>query len=289
MRIRTGLAMIGIGAAGFAVARRERELRQAANRSERRLVALATTVARERAEDPASVRAKNADLLAVVMPAYREADSIGGVLAELPKTVEGLTVVPVVVDDGGGDDTAVVAKAAGAYVVQHPVNLGQGEALRTGFAVAQDLGAEIVVTMDADGQHRPDELITLVKPVVVGDADYVQGSRFLGEYDDAGGMRHKGIEIFTRVINLVSGAGITDCTNGYRAIRATELARLTLVESRFNAPELIIESARHGLRILEVPVHIRSREFGESKKPKGLGYPLGFLRVILQTRFRREA
>ncbi|MFZ4584518.1 MAG: glycosyltransferase family 2 protein [Acidimicrobiia bacterium] len=289
MRFRTGLGLVALGGLAGVVLERERRVQRATNQWQRRLVTLATTVARERAEDPAPFVGTNDPLLAVVIPAYREADSICDVLAELPAMLEGLRVLPIVVDDGGGDATAEVARAAGAYVVQHPVNLGQGEALRTGFAVALDLGAEIVVTMDADGQHRPDELVTLVKPVVVGDADYVQGSRFLGEYDDAGGMRHKGIEIFTRLINLVSGAGITDCTNGYRAIRATGLSRLTLVESRFNAPELIIESARHGLRIQEVPVHIRSREFGESKKPKGLGYPLGFLRVIVQTRFRREA
>jgi hypothetical protein len=136
--------------------------------------------------------------------------------------------------------------------------------------------------MDADGQHRPDEIPRLVEPVLAGRADYVQGSRYTGRYDDAGGARDTGVRGFTWLINRVSGAGITDCTNGFRAIRVESLGRLRLEEDRFSAPELILESARQGLRIAEVPVHVRARALGQSKKPRRLGYPLGFLRVIVQ-------
>jgi glycosyltransferase involved in cell wall biosynthesis len=165
-------------------------------------------------------------------------------------------------------------------VATHRRNLGQGDALRTGFALAQRLDAEVVVTMDADGQHDPEQLPDLVKPVVADEADYVQGSRFLGMYDDAGGARHAGIKGFTRVINVLSHAGITDCTNGFRAIRGTGLARMRLVEDRFSAAEIIIEAAARGLRMQEVAVHIRSREVGVSRKPRGLGYPVGYLATI---------
>lgn len=221
--------------------------------------------------------------LAVVMSALDEADSIGEVLADLPASVAGLTLVPVVVDDGSSDDTAVLAEKAGAVVVRHPRNLGQGEGLRTGFAAAAALGADVVVTMDADGQHDPAQLVDLVGPVVAGESDYVQGSRFLGEYDDAGGVRHAGIRFFTALINLLAGTRITDCTNGYRAIRVADLRRMLLVEDRFSASEILIEAATAGLRMREVPVHIRSRHAGTSRKPGGVRYPIGYLAVILRS------
>ena len=130
------------------------------------------------------------------------------------------------------------------------------------------------MTMDADGQHRPEEMATLLAPILAGEADYVQGSRYLGAYDDAGGLHATlGIRSFTRLINLASGAGVTDCTNGYRAIRGDALERLQLEEPRFSAAELIMESARQGLRIHEVSVHIQSRSHGESKKPRRLRLP----------------
>jgi glycosyltransferase involved in cell wall biosynthesis len=155
--------------------------------------------------------------------------------------------------------------------------------LRTGFAVAKRLDAQVVVTMDADGQHDPAELPDLVAPVVAGDADYVQGSRFLGRYDDAGGARDLGIRGFTSVVRLLTGTRITDCTNGYRAVDGASLARLQLVEDRFSASEILIQAAGHGLRIREVPVHIRSRDAGESKKPRGFGYAWGFLGAIVRS------
>jgi len=140
--------------------------------------------------------------------------------------------------------------------------------------------------MDADGQHRADEIEKLVKPIVADEADFVQGSRFLGHYDDAGGSREVGIRVFTRLINLLSRAGITDGTNGFRAIRSDRLATLHLKEDQFSAPELIMEAARHGLRIKEVPVHVRTRTHGVSKKPLRLAYPTGFLRTIVEVWLR---
>jgi glycosyltransferase involved in cell wall biosynthesis len=221
--------------------------------------------------------------VAIVMAALDEEDSIAGVLADLPASLCGLPVRTIVVDDGSSDDTAALAGKAGAIVASHRRNLGQGDGLRTGFAVALGLGAAVVVTMDADGQHDPSELAHLVKPVVADEADYVQGSRFLGRYDDAGGARHAGIKAFTALINLLARTEITDCTNGFRAVRASGLQRMRLVEDRFSASEIIIEAAARGLRMLEVPVHIRGRDAGESKKPGGLRYPLGYLGAILRS------
>lgn len=222
-------------------------------------------------------------LLAVVMAAYDEAGSIGPVLSSLPEQLCDLRVLPVVVDDGSTDQTTDLARAAGAVVGRHRRNLGQGDALRTGFAMAQRLDARVVVTMDADGQHDPSDLPALVGPIVTGDADYVQGSRFLGAYDDAGGARDLGIRGFTQLIRMLTGTEITDCTNGFRAIDGAALPRLRLVEDRFSASEILIQAAGHGLRIREVPVHIRSREVGSSKKPRGLRYAFGFLGAIVRS------
>ena len=142
------------------------------------------------------------------------------------------------------------------------------------------------MTMDADGQHQADDMPSLVQPVIDGEADYVMGSRFLGEYEESGGWRHAGIVVFTKAINLLGGVNLTDCTNGFRAIRASSLEKLELNEDRFNAPELIMEAAKKGLRIKEVPVTILKRAAGESKKPPRLGYPLGFLATIVRTWLR---
>jgi len=221
--------------------------------------------------------------IAIVIAAYNEEDAITGVLEALPADLCGHGVTPIVVVDGGADDTAGVVTRAGHIAVTHELNRGQGDALCTGFALALERGASIVVTMDADGQHRPEELPKLIEPILSGEADYVQGSRYLGTYDESGGARDLGIRAFTTLINTTSGAGITDCTNGFRAIRGDALARLQLEEPRFSAAELIMESARRDLRIREVPVHIQTRSHGESKKPRRLGYPVGYLGTIVRT------
>jgi glycosyltransferase involved in cell wall biosynthesis len=221
--------------------------------------------------------------IAIVIAAYDESGSIGPVLESLPATLHGLAVHPIVVDDGSADDTAALARDCGAIVGSHRRNLGQGDALRTGFAIAGRLGARVVVTMDADGQHDPADLPALVGPVVAGDADYVQGSRFLGRYDDAGGARDLGIRGFTQLIRLLTRADITDCTNGFRAIDGDGLGRLQLVEDRFSAAEILIEAAGRGLRVREVPVHIHARGVGSSKKPRGLRYASGFFGAIVRS------
>jgi glycosyltransferase involved in cell wall biosynthesis len=227
--------------------------------------------------------------VAVVIAAYNESASVGRLLAALPETVCGLEVVTIVIDDGSADETADQARGAGAVVGSHRRNLGQGDALRTGIDVAVRLQARVVVTMDADGQHDPAELPALVEPVVAGEADYVQGSRFLGRYDDAGGARDLGIRGFTRLIRALTRAEITDCTNGFRAIDGAAIGRLQLVEDRFSAPEFLIQAAGRRLRIREVPVHIRSRELGASKKPRGLRYAIGFLGAIVRSWARVRA
>ncbi|WP_340100743.1 glycosyltransferase family 2 protein [Salinibaculum salinum] len=239
----------------------------------------------QQAPEP-SAEIADEDSLYVVIPAYNEEDTIGDVLSSLPDRVDGHAVTPVVVSDGSEDRTTEVAREYDAIVVEHPLNQGQGGSLKTGFQIAIRHGADIVVTMDADGQHPADQLPELVDPITADEADYVLGSRYRGE-DQSGNSvtRQSGIRVFTWLINRLAKTDITDCTNGYRAIRGSRLPELTLTEERFSAPELIIESRKNDLRIREVPVTIHEREAGETKKPK-LGYAVGLMRTIFITWIR---
>lgn len=244
---------------------------------------LTRALARQRA-DPAGDA--NERTVAVVVPAYNEADHVASVIEALPGSVHGYAVEAIVVSDGSSDGTAERAATTDATVVEHPINQGQGGALKTGFEIARERGAGIVVTVDADGQHPVDRLADLVAPIVDDEADYVVGSRYLGtDGTDNGLGRRAGIRVFTALINLITGRSITDCTSGFRAIRGDRLDEFTLTEERFSAPELLIEAHKNGLRIVEIPVTIGQRAGGETKKP-GLRYAFGLARTIVATWIR---
>jgi hypothetical protein len=228
--------------------------------------------------------------LLVVIPAYNEAGSLPDVLAAIPRQVAGLETHVLVVDDASRDATRRVALEAGAHVVSHPVNAGQGSALQTGYLVAERMGVDVVVTMDADGQHDPAQIERLVAPIVAGEADFVAGSRRLGEYEREAGAgstaRNVGITVYTKLINLLGGTTVSDVANGFRAIRANRLAEIVFTEDQFHNPELLMGAARSGLRIREVPITIRRRTAGTTKKGSTLRYGLGFLRVVLRSWLR---
>src|ERR671937_2232575 len=160
------------------------------------------------------------DRIGVLIPAYNEAESIGWVLDRIPETVCGIETAILVVDDGSRDGTAEVAAEHGAVVARHLINRGGGAALRTGYRLLADSGAEIVVTLDADGQHLPSEMERLVQPVLDGRIDVAHGSRVLGEAERSHLSREIGIVFFNRMVSLITRTRVTDCSNGYRAVRA---------------------------------------------------------------------
>jgi hypothetical protein len=233
-------------------------------------------------EEPPSDRHE----ILIIVPAYDEEGGIREVLRKVPKEILGYEVKIVVVDDGSTDATAAIVRKEGFPVVTHVVNRGQGDALRTGFQIARVERADIVINLDADGQYKPDEIERLVKPIIEDRADFVLGSRFMGFYEEAGSVRHVGVVFFSKLISLLTGVKISDCTNGFRAMRVSELHKLDLREDRFNATEIILEGLKNKLRFEQVPITMLSRAAGETKKPPKLAYPLGVFRVIIQTWLR---
>ena len=224
--------------------------------------------------------------IVVIMPAFNEAGNVGSVLHSMPEEVEGYPVVTVVVDDASEDRTSEVARSAGALVARLPIQRGGGLALRVGYEIANQLDGIVVVTMDADGQHVADEMPLLVKPILSGEADMVNGSRVLGEFERESRIRHAGVHFFSWLVTVLTGSRITDVSNGYRAIRADILKQLVLDQDQFWASELLIEVMRHRLRIVEVPITVRARASGESKKPKTFRYARKFAKAIIQTWLR---
>jgi len=222
----------------------------------------------------------------VVIPAYDEAENVGAVIEAMPQTVCGKALTPLVVDDGSDDDTAGAARRAGALVALSPVNRGGGAALRLGFDIAIEYGAEIVVTMDADGQHLPSEIERLVRPLVDGDLAFVIGSRILGHHERDNRMRWAGIHFFNTVIRLLTPVKISDCSNGFRALRVRELSQVLLRQDQFHTAELIIEAAKRGIPIGEAPVTVKRRMSGESKKGRDFRYGLSFARTVIKTWWR---
>ena len=254
--------------------------------NERSLRLLVEAMGRERFDWDRAATLPEGRRIVVVSPAYNEAATVGDVVRSIPEEVGGLRVVPVVVSDGSEDRTARRAREAGALVTELPIRRGGGLALRVGYEIALQLGAEIVVTMDADGQHLPEELPVLVRPILDGEADYVNGSRILGDFERESLVRHIGVHVFARLVTILTGRRITDPSSGYRAARPELLQRFVLEEDQFWTTEVLIEALRHRARVVEVPVTIVARAGGRTKKPATLRYGWNFSKVIVQTWLR---
>jgi len=226
------------------------------------------------------------DKIAILIPAYNEADNIATVLDQIPPAACGVRTEILVVDDGSRDRTGDVAAEHGAAVARHVTNRGGGAALRTGYRLMVESGAEIVVTLDADGQHRPDEMERLVKPILDGEVDMAHGSRVLGHADRNHFARELGIVFFNRLVSAITRTHVTDCSNGYRAVRTTVLPQLVLRQEQFHTSEFMIEAIKRGIPATEVPITVEQRLHGHSKKPAALRYGAGFANAIVRTWLR---
>jgi glycosyltransferase involved in cell wall biosynthesis len=198
----------------------------------------------------------------VVIPAYNEGTLLSRVVTEVKRA--GYAVV--VVDDGSADSTADHAHAAGAFVVRHPFNLGQGAALQTGIDYALTQAAQFVVTFDADGQHRVSDISRLIEALVRERADFALGSRFLGQAPNLPPLRRLVLQAATLFTRLTTRLQVTDTHNGLRAMTRRGAAALTLRQNRMaHASECLSQIGSSGLRYVEQPVTIEYTAYSLAK------------------------
>ncbi len=218
----------------------------------------------------------------IVVPAWNEADSIGGVIAELRDELPGVDVL--VVDDGSTDDTAALAAAAGALVSRLPINVGVGGARRLGYRYGHEHGYDAVIQIDADGQHDPRYVPAML--AALDEADLVIGARFAGEGEYlVRGPRRWAMTLLSAVLSRVARTRLTDTTSGLRATgrRLTELyATWYPAEYLGDSVETLVHAARRGYRVRQVPVTMRPRLAGTpSHSPLRSTVYLGRAVVIL--------
>ncbi len=191
--------------------------------------------------------------ITAILPAFNEEVSIGSVVLCTRQYVDRVLVI----DDGSTDRTAEIAELAGAEVIKHPANQGKGAALRTGFEAAS--GADIIITMDTDGQNDPAEIPKLVAPILAGEADIVNGSRYIGGNDkNTPAYRRVGQTVLDKATNLGSGLSITDTQSGFRAFAADTVNAFRFKQNGFGIEsEMLIDAAKAGHRINEVEIGVR--------------------------------
>ena len=214
--------------------------------------------------------------IVAILPAYNEEVSIGSVVLRTRRYADRV----IVIDDGSSDRTAEVARLAGAEVIRHPKNLGKGAALRTGFEFVN--GAKVIVTMDADGQHDPSDIPKLVEPILTGEADMVNGSRYInGNKKDTPMYRRLGQVVLDTVTNAESGLSVTDSQSGFRAYAAhvKDVFRFKqnglAIES-----EMLADAGNAGLRIGEIEIGVRYDVDSSSEHP--ITHGLQVLAKVLQ-------
>jgi glycosyltransferase involved in cell wall biosynthesis len=191
-----------------------------------------------------------------------------------------------VVVDGATDDTAAVAREHGAYVCVAPSNRGQGAALRLGYHLAAAGGAQYIATTDADGQYDNDELDVLLEPILLDRADFVTGSRRLGAEDADSRLRWVGVRVFAVLASILTRRKLTDTSFGFRAMRAELATAVTLREPQYQSSELLLGALAIGARVVELPMTMRRRGDGTSKKGPGVVYGANYARVMTTTWLR---
>jgi hypothetical protein len=227
--------------------------------------------------------------LVIVIAAYNEAENIGAVLDEVPEHIADVPVSLLVIDDGSTDNTGEVAKRHGALVCTLAANRGHGVALRLGYRIAREGGAEYIGTLDGDGQWDPADLPNMVQLLEAGQADFVLGSRQLGQTENTDAFRNLGVKFFARLIGALTHTHLTDTSSGLRLMRADLTGTVTQTQPQYQTSELLIGALLQGYRVAEVPTIMRQRMSGVSKKGRNLAYGLRYARVIVKTYLRERS
>ena len=189
----------------------------------------------------------------VIIPALNEEAAIGSIVKRSLQYVDDVLVI----DDGSDDNTSKIASESGARVIKHPNNLGKGVSLKDAFGEVS--GYDIVVTIDGDGQHNPDEIPSLMGPVRDGSADLVNGSRYLNGFDEeTPAYRRVGQRVLDIATNITSGTNVTDSQSGFRAFNGKTIKCYRFRDTGFGIEsEMLADAAEHDLKIVEVPITVR--------------------------------
>jgi len=187
------------------------------------------------------------------IPAYNEAKNIATIILKLKRITDSI----IVCDDGSSDLTAEISKNNGAVVVSHKQNQGYGSAIKTIFLKAKELEADMLITFDADGQHRVEDIEKIILPIKNDQADIVIGSRFLENSNDTPRYRKLGINIITKVANSTINEKLTDSQSGFRAYKKEVLDNIILTEPGMGvSTEILIKASEKKFRITEIPIKI---------------------------------
>lgn len=203
----------------------------------------------------------------VVIAAYNEEKKVGKVVNDVSKFVD----LIVVVDDGSKDKTAHVVKNKKAVVIKHPINLGQGAALQTGFDYAKKFNPRVVVTFDADGQFLAKEIPKMIKPIMERKVDMVLGSRFLGKTVNMSPVRKYVLKLGILFTWIFSEIKLTDTHNGFRALSNKALNEIEIIQNRMaHASEIIDQIKIRSLSYTEVPVTVMYDDYSKAKGQSSL-------------------
>jgi glycosyltransferase involved in cell wall biosynthesis len=222
------------------------------------------------------------ETIIICIPAFNEEKHIGTTVKKAKKHAK--TVI--VVDDGSLDRTSEVAAIEGAEVLRHEQNAGYGASIRSCFDVAKSKQADIMVTLDGDGQHEPDEIASVISPIIKHQADVVIGSRFLGNSQKMPSYRRFGIQIITRLFNILLGIKITDAQSGFRAYGKKAISSINIAETGMEASiESLIHAKKVKCLIVEVPITCRYDENRHSMN--AIKHGLSVVMFIIKVRIKQ--
>ena len=191
--------------------------------------------------------------ITIGIPAYNEEKNIASIIIKLKKITDSI----IVCDDGSSDMTSDISKNLGAIVITHKKNMGYGVAINSIFQKAKELNIDLLVTFDADGQHRVEDIEKVVEPIKNNAADLVIGSRFLDKKSNVPNYRKIGIKVITKITNASIKKKLTDSQSGFRAYNKQVLSQISPSDIGMGiSTEILIKSSSKGLRIMEVPVTI---------------------------------
>ena len=218
----------------------------------------------------------------VIIPAFNEEKAIKSIIEKSFKYVDDVLVI----DDGSSDNTHSIVKNTNALLIKHDTNLGKGVSLKDAFSEVSNY--DVVVTIDGDGQHNPSEIPSLIKPILDGEADLVNGSRYLDGFDDdTPAYRRIGQRVLDIATNITSGTNVTDSQSGFRAFRGNTLKCYRFRDTGFGIEsEMLADASENNLKIVEVPITVRyDVENSSTKGPVSHG--VGVLFKIIKDKIIR--